>query len=96
VIGVGRATLVHDWIPFFVEAVKVCIPIPPRPKRADYRAWRVIEEEFRRLAEQCSVWSLYQNYGSLRVRYPSSPLAVMAYKIKSNAPNHCSRVLPDA
>jgi hypothetical protein len=47
-------------------------------------------------ATVCSVWSLYQNYGSLRVRHPSSPLTVMAYMIKSNTPNHCSRVLPDA
>jgi hypothetical protein len=40
----------------------------------------------------CSVWLLYQDYRSLRVRSPSSPLAVMAYEIKSSASNHCSRV----
>jgi hypothetical protein len=40
-------------------------------------------------AELCSVWSLYQNYGSLRVGHPSSPLIVMAYMIKSIAPIHC-------
>jgi hypothetical protein len=45
---------------------------------------------------RCSVWSLYQNYRSLCVRHPSSPLTVMAYLIESSAPNHCSRGLPDA
>jgi hypothetical protein len=44
----------------------------------------------------CIVWSLYQNYGSLRVGHPSSPLTVMADMMKSSAPSHCSRVLPDA
>jgi hypothetical protein len=48
------------------------------------------------LTGDCSVWSLYQNYGSLRVGHPSSLLTVMAYMIKSSVPNHCSRVLPDA
>ena len=38
--------------------------------------------------ELCSVLSLYQDYWSLRVGYPSSQITVMAYFSKSCAPNH--------
>jgi hypothetical protein len=70
----------------------------PVDARVGYPNYRAILDLIRRnpTLAGCGVWSLYQDYGSLRVRYQSSPLAVMAYEIQSSAPNHCSRVLPDA
>jgi hypothetical protein len=52
VVGVGRATLVMDWMLTFVEAVAACILISTRPRKSDIRAWSVIAQEFRKLAAQ--------------------------------------------
>jgi hypothetical protein len=60
------------------------------------RVVKMPDIDVKEMVEAYSVWSLYQNYGSLRVGYPSSPLTVISYMIKSSAPNHCTRVLPDA